>query len=159
MLTLNFYSKNDKAPEIGQKIVYVQKYECYGFVGLSEVTEDEVKGVWIEYEDGRETGTVVNYDPNDSDPPVPVPGWHHGEVTYQLRLMVDDQWLDEDIFWMTSDQYWEATFCAFDNRSHVKIPESAEEAELMIRVGMKWFNDNAPQRLSALFLDGRQRDE
>lgn len=39
-----------------------------------------------------------------------------------------------------------------DEPGHVKLPTSADEAELMAKVGMKWLEDNAPERL-------RQADE
>lgn len=32
---------------------------------------------------------------------------------------------------------------------HVKIPATADEAELMAKLGMKWLEDNAPERLKA----------
>ena len=105
MLTLNFHSFGEQLPEHNQDIVCLKRGHSFD-AEYFEPIHDTVEYVWIQLEDGEDSGAAVCYDPEDTPPePEVVDGV---EVTYKLQCLVDGYAVQDDWFWMSQDDYWAA---------------------------------------------------
>ena len=60
MLTLNFYSIDEKTPKHNQEIVYFRPMSSFGCSGY-EMTVGDVEYAWSEIDDGVDNGNSVCY--------------------------------------------------------------------------------------------------
>lgn len=83
----------------------------------------------------------------------PAPDWHMSvEQAYQEARLVYADYCDhtrEALGYMRSVLIAKCVdgLPSRSQADHIRLPTSADEAELMAKVGMKWLEDNAPERL------------
>lgn len=117
MITLKFYTLQDRIPKHDEEIIYLRPMSSFGYYGF-EPKETTAGYCWFGYdEQGLHTGAQVGYDPEielnfkvgdtfvDEDDP---------QVYWKLEVMFDE-WcvteVDESLqrfLWVPVEEYWDS---------------------------------------------------
>lgn len=108
MITLNFYTLAEKTPKHNESIIYLDKkysFDSYGF----QPREINVEYSWELVEsDGTHCGVSVGYDENDPTPPELSEEEIADGCMYELVILAEDQYMDENSLWSPADEFWES---------------------------------------------------
>ena len=117
MVTLKFYTLQDRIPSNGEEIVYLRSTSSFGYFGF-EPKETTAEYCWFGYDgQGIHTGDQIGYDPDidsnfkigatfvDEDDP---------HVYWKLEVLFDE-WCVTDFngnsrgfLWVPVDEYWDS---------------------------------------------------
>lgn len=103
MITLNFYTIEEKQPKFNEEVILILKRHSFGYSGFEPV-ETIIEFLWEEYdEEGLSTGDYINYSEDDSEEEML-------KDNYRL-VMVDQQsgtFLDKDnCLWCPMNEFYD----------------------------------------------------
>lgn len=108
MITLNFYTLAEKTPKHNESIIYLDKkysFDSYGF----QPREINVEYSWELVEsDGTHCGVSVGHDENDPTPPELSEEEIADGCRYELVILAEDQYMNEDSLWSPAEEFWES---------------------------------------------------
>jgi len=98
MITLNFYTINERRPKHGQQVAYLRRSHSFGSVDFRP-EEAEAEYCWFEYDDIGFTGLQVVYEEGQEPPP-----------NCRLEIMFGHEVVDAENYWWCPAEEYDASF-------------------------------------------------